>query len=149
MAAGVSLPVLAIVAVVAAATAAIYYYWDELKYGLGVVWRAISSAWMTIWGPIIDGIMWLQNIGLSVLEKAQGLIGWGGGGGGGGPQYAMAGPGGGGPQYAMAGPGGGGGGGGFGGGISLTFNNYGVNDPSALSRMAAEQLQLELRSRGL
>lgn len=40
-------------------------------------------------------------------------------------------------------------GGGAGSNITLTFHNYGINDPAAMSRIAAEQLRLELRSRGL
>lgn len=149
--AAVGLPVGVVVGVIAAiiaAGAALYYYWEEIKAGLTRVWQAISSAWMTLWGPIIDGIMWLRDVGLSVLEKAQSLMGFGGGGG---AQYATAGPRGGGPQYATAGGGsmGGGGGGGFGGGITLNFNVGNISDPVAFSRMAAEQLQLELRSRGI
>jgi len=117
-------------------------FWEKFAwltdFGTTRIGKMLSWFWdtfgpMLTWNPVRD---WLFSAP-------------GGGPTPGGPQYAMAGPGGGGPQYAMAGPGGGGGGGGFGGGISLTFNVSGITDPGAFSRMAAEQLQLELRSRGL
>jgi len=148
IAAAVSAPVAAVVggiAAIAAAAVGLYYYWDQVKAGLISIWEAISAAWLWAWGPIIDGIKWLQSVGLSVLEKAQGLLGYGGGG----PQYAMAGPQagfvGGGPQFAMAGGGGGGGGNVF----NMSFQISGMNDPAAASREIAEHLRRELGGRGI
>lgn len=147
IAAAVGIPVWAVVAIIAAAAAAIFYYWDELKSGLIATWEAIKAAWLFLWGPIIDGIIWLKDIGLGVLEKAASLVGLGGGGGGGG-QQAVAAPSGG--QFASAYGGGGGGAGvsGF-GGLSMTFNVFGNNDTEATGRSIAEMVRLELSARGL
>ena len=152
IAAAIGAPVVAVVAAIAAIVAAgvgLYYYWEEIKNGLISVWNAITAAWFWAWGPIIDGILWLKDVGLSVLEKAAGWVGLGGGGGGGqymtmpGGQYATAYGGGGG--MALAGGSAGGGGGQT---IYMTINTM-ATDGAGISRTIADQLRLELRARGI
>lgn len=135
------------IALIVAAGTALYYYWDEIKTGLTKIWQAIASAWLYIWGPIIEGIIWLRDTGLSILQKAQSFIGYGGGGGG--SQYVTAGPGGGGSQYATAG-GAMAQGGGMGGGatINMSFYLYG-GDAQKNSRDIADTVAMELRARGI
>ena len=115
--------------------------WEAVKGALISLWQGIAEAFKLIFAPIFLAWEMLEGMWLDAEREARY---------GGGPQYATAGPGGGGgsgfgggPQYAMAGGGGGG------AGINMTFNVSGMSDPAAFSRMVADQLRLELRSRGL
>ena len=62
--AGAAWPIVAAIAAIVAAASALWYYWDEVKSGLTAIWNGISSAFWSIFGPIIEGIQAMTGWGI-------------------------------------------------------------------------------------
>lgn len=154
IAAAISAPVAVVIAAIGAialAGAALYNYWEEIKTALTTVWNGIKEAFFIAWGPIIDTIKWLADVGMGVIDRVGSFFGASGTGAlnqdavnryqqqGGSIDMATAA---GNPRGGNAGMGGG-------GGVNIQNITIVSNDPREASRNLAQSIALELSAAGV